>query len=385
MRISYKKINTIIFVIAFFLQAYIDGVYIAHDINPIFLKALKYAFFLIGIIWGFICMKDRKITCYVKETFGIMMSICSIFILSLCLMIINGGKLDSSLELTFRFSIAILYAFVILNVYKLDDIYQLMIYVLCISIIGWIWEKGIEIFANTDLNSISFVNSFSPFESSYFAAPSINCCAFFMYYRKNKIISVIAFAFALLTFKRPAIVFSFVVLLLPYFFNVNRQINKYVIFIGKIMCIVATIVWYNLLLSKNEIVFNKLINDSAVHFTQGRSRIFNNVLETGYKAAGLGSTNNIVGRGIEMDLIQFYLETTIVGLTIIVFAYVSAAGKNFYALLLMGFHMFGCLTGSGLYNSFGWVPVFVTLGCINYKDSEEFQVEFPLLKRYKKR
>ena len=94
-------------------------------------------------------------------------------------------------------------------------------------------------------------------------------------------------------------------------------------------------------------------------------------MATGYKPAGLGSTNNIVGRGIEMDLIQFLLELTIIGLIIFILCYTFAAGRNLYAILVMSFQLITCLTGSGLYNSFGWVPVFLILGSINYKCQNE--------------
>ncbi len=382
MRISYKKINVFIFCVAFFLQSFIDGFYIAHDMNPAFLKVLKYGFFILGIIWGVISIQKNRL-CYWKETEKIIVSIYVVFLISLFLIAINNGNLGITLEITFRFSIAIIYAFVLLNIFDLDDIYKLMVYVLLVSIMGWILEKGVDIFNIANFGAIAFADSSSPFESSYFAAPSINCCAFFMYYRKNKIISSIAFLFALLTFKRPAIVFSIIFLVVPFFINVDKKISKKMIFIGETLCVICTVLWYNLLLKNNNDLFMRIIGDTSEHFTQGRSKFMNMVLETGYHAAGLGSTNNIVGHGIEMDLIQLFLETTIIGLSIIVFAYISAAGRNMYALMLMVFHMFTCLTGSGLYNSFGWVPVFVTFGCINYKKSVKLQMRFPLLRRRK--
>lgn len=380
MKISYKKINIVIFCVAFFLQSFIDGFYIAHDMNPTFLKALKYVFFVLAIIWGFVSIQKDKL-CYWKETEKIILAIFSVFLISLLLIIINNGNLGITLEITFRFSIPILYAFVILNIFDLDMIYKLMIYVLIVSIMGWILEKGVEIFNAANFSAIAFAESSSPFESSYFAAPSINCCAFFLYYRRNKIISLVAWMFALLTFKRPAIVFSIIFLVVPLLINVDKRISKKVIFIGECLCVIFTILWYNLLLYKNNDVFVNIVGDTAEHFTQGRSKFMNMVLETGYQAAGLGSTNNLVGHGIEMDLIQLFLETTIIGLIILVFAYISSAGRNMYALILMAFHMFTCMTASGLYNSFGWVPVFVTFGCINYKRSEKLQMSFPLLKR----
>ena len=81
-----------------------------------------------------------------------------------------------------------------------------------------------------------------------------------------------------------------------------------------------------------------------------------------------------------MDLIQFYLETTIIGLIIIVFAYIFSAGNVLYALIFMAFQMLSCLTGSGMYNAFGWVPIIITFGCINYKKDSNLNVSYPVLK-----
>lgn len=72
----------------------------------------------------------------------------------------------------------------------------------------------------------------------------------------------------------------------------------------------------------NEWLIFKLTGDTAAHFTQGRSLTLLSVLRSGYKPAGIGTSYNVVHRIIEMDLIQFYLETTIIGLIIIVFAYI---------------------------------------------------------------
>lgn len=382
MKINYKKINIYMFYIIFFLQSFIDGYYVAHDLNANFLKALKYGFLVLGVILGLINLKDiKKKKCYFNETKRILLSIFLIFIISLILIIFNIDNSDISrtFELLFRFSISILYSFIILNIFSLDKIYNLMIYLFLVSVMGWFFEKGIGIFNIENLKSISFSNSSSAFESSYFAASSINCCAFFMYYRKKKLISIISFIFVLLTFKRPAIIFAIIFFILPLFINVNIKLNKKIIFLGELLCILITILWFYLLLFENRDLFIKIIGDIPENFTQGRNTILNQVLNTGYKAAGLGSTDNLVGHTIEMDLIQFFLETTIIGLITVVFSYISIAGRVLYAVILMSFHMLTCLTGSGLYNAFGWIPVFITLGCINYKKSKRLTIKFPLL------
>ncbi|WP_349763501.1 hypothetical protein [Fusobacterium sp. SYSU M8D902] len=348
-------------------------------------KILKYIILIVGTIFGLMSIKNKKGLCYLKEAKLIIFSNLGILGISLLLILVNGGNIKYTFELSFRFMITILYSFVILNIFNLDEIYKLMIYLLFVSILGWILEKGVNILSISNIKSISFFNSFSPFETHYFAASSINCCTFFMYYRKNKIISIISFIFVLLTFKRPAIVFSIILFLLPLFINIDKRINKMIILIGKIMCITVTILWFYLLLSENSDIFFTIVNDIPEHFTQGRSTILNLVLDTGYKAAGLGSTNSITWHGIEMDLIQFLLETTIFGLIIIINTNISIAGRKLYSFIFMTFNMVTCLTGSSMYNIFGWIPIYIIYGCINYKKSEKLKMKFPLIQRREKR
>lgn len=380
MKISYKKISTFIFALAFFLQSFGDGYYIAHGLEPSILKVAKYGLFVLGIVWGTYSTSGKDFHCYQKETFRILIAQFAIFIISLTLAIINNGNISNIFDQVFRYCIAILYAYVILNSFSLHEIYKLMEYIMIVSIGGWLLEKGTDIFTMANFSSVSFFDSSSPFESSYFAAPSINCCAFFMYYRKNRFVTVISFLFVLLTFKRPAVVFAFILLIAPIFIDVDLKISSKIVFLGALLCVLTTFVWYWLLLPQNERLIFKLTGDTAAHFTQGRSLTLLSVLRSGYKPAGIGTSYNVVHRIIEMDLIQFYLETTIIGLIIIVFAYIFSAGNVLYALIFMAFQMLSCLTGSGMYNAFGWVPIFITFGCINYKKDSNLNVSYPVLK-----
>ena len=116
----------------------------------------------------------------------------------------------------------------------------------------------------------------------------------------------------LLTFKRPAVVFAFILLIAPIFIDVDLKISSKIVFLGALLCVLTTFVWYWLLLPQNEWLIFKLTGDTAAHFTQGRSLTLLSVLRSGYKPAGIGTSYNVVHRIIEMDLIQFYLETTII-------------------------------------------------------------------------
>lgn len=67
MKISYKKISTFIFALAFFLQSFGDGYYIAHGLEPSILKVAKYGLFVLGIVWGHTVPLGRIFTVIKKK------------------------------------------------------------------------------------------------------------------------------------------------------------------------------------------------------------------------------------------------------------------------------------------------------------------------------
>ena len=141
MKISYKKISTFIFALAFFLQSFGDGYYIAHGLEPSILKVAKYGLFVLGIVWGTYSTSGKDFHCYQKETFRILIAQFAIFIISLTLAIINNGNISNIFDQVFRYCIAILYAYVILNSFSLHEIYKLMEYIMIVSIEVGFWKR----------------------------------------------------------------------------------------------------------------------------------------------------------------------------------------------------------------------------------------------------
>ena len=98
----------------------------------------------------------RIFTVIKKETFRILIAQFAIFIISLTLAIINNGNISNIFDQVFRYCIAILYAYVILNSFSLHEIYKLMEYIMIVSIGGWLLEKGTDIFTMANFSSVSF-------------------------------------------------------------------------------------------------------------------------------------------------------------------------------------------------------------------------------------
>jgi len=368
-----KLINYILFMAAFFLQAYVDGRYIAFGSEPFALKMLKYLLLGSGILFGILQLVGHKRFVFLRELCHVLIAIGTFLVVSLALLFFRDGDLSFCLELIMRYSMSVLYAFVLLNVLDFQDIYNLMVYFLAVSIFGWVLQIGDLFLDLTQYTKISFANSYSPFESHYFAPSAMNCCAFFLYYRKNKWTQIVSFLFALMTFKRVQIVFAVALLLIPMLINPNRQIKKgtYVAFCVGI--ITLTVGYYLALLPENEWIIEALTGQTAVQFTTGRSNVLQTLLVSNYRMGGLGTTEAVLGRGIEMELISIMLEMSFPVMVIFVFCYASVAGRKVYSMLVMLYLMVLLMTGSGLYNVFLWTIAFLFFGSINYLKTEEFR------------
>lgn len=376
MRIKVSKINKfihyILFMAAFFCQSYVDGKYIAYGEEPFLLKILKYLLVGSAILLGFLQIRNSHQYVFLKELRNVLISIGAFFLVSLVLILFRGGDLGFCLELLMRYAMSVAYSFVLLNIFDFEDIYNLMVYFLFVSIFGWILQIGDIILDAAQYLQISFQNSYSPFESHYFAPSAMNCCAFFVYYRKNRWTQIVSFLFALMTFKRVQLVFAIALLILPILLNPNHQLKKGTVIFFALGIIVLTLGYYVALQPEYEWIIEGLTGQTAEKFTSGRSTLLRTVLNSDYKMGGLGTTEAILGRGIEMDLISIMLEMSLPVMALFVFCYVSVAGQKVYAMLVMAYLMVLMMTGSGLYNVFLWTTAFLFFGSVNYLKTKEF-------------
>lgn len=368
-----KTLNYTIFIAAFFVQIYLDGNFVAHGQEPMAMKVLRYMLIAVGIGWGILQLSSKKRFVFLRELRNMLVAIFTFLIVSLILILFRDGDLYFCLELTLRYLMSLLYAFVLINLMEFDDIYRLMACALLLSIFGWFLENGNIIFNFSYYSRISFAGSYSPFESSYFAAPSINCCAFFLYYRKNKWLSLLSFLFVLLTFKRPQIIFAIVFFLLPFFANPNKPVKKSIHFAMCIIVIICTVFWYWLMMPEYEWLIEAVTGQGTHALTSGRSIVLRNVLDAGYISRGLGSTNLLVGRGIEMDLVAFMMEMSFPVMALFVFCFASVSGRKLYPVIVMLYRLFSAMTGSGLYNVMGVLLLYLFFGSVNYLNVDALQ------------
>lgn len=375
MRISAKQLNRItnllICMAVFFLQAYVDGKYIAHGDDPTVMKLAKYGFLALGIVWGYAQISFKKHDVFLRETLNLLFAFFVFFAVSLVLILLRNGDLGACFELILRYSMSVLYAYVLLNLLSFDDIYFLMEYLLLVSCFGWFLQHGDALLDFSNYAKISFANSYSPFESHYFSAAAINCCAFFSYYRKHRWPQIVSFLLVLITFKRVQIVFAVAFIVFPLLIDPNTLVKRWTQRFLAVGFVLMALVYYGILDPKNEWLVEWFTGQSAANFTMGRSSLLQELLHSGYQAAGLGSTQQVLGRTMEMDLISIMLEMGFPVMMLFVISFSALSGKTVYGILMMVYSMATFTTTSCLYNVFSVTCIYLFFGSINYLKTED--------------
>lgn len=370
MELTTKKIsfiNILLLVLVYFFRSITDALYVSKNISNISVN-FKYILMIISIIFCAIQLRKKEKTyIFNKELISIIIVVISFLFITL-LYAINGGDFyTESIAELIKLIIPIVYTFFIINVFSFEDIYYSMIGILICSFCGYILEIGIDKFTINNIITMNFDSSYSPFESHYFSGASIALCTFFMYYRKNKLLKLLSLLFVICTFKRLSIVFALILLVLPYFIDINKKVGKKVRIFMSILFILITLVYYYLMLPSSASIFYNIFGKTQAEFTMTRSNFLAQILYGDYSSSGIGSITHFFGKTIEMDLIQIYLEVSIIGLIIFVWNYWKCAGNKLYTYFYMTFQFFNMVTSHSLDNPFNWTLVFIIIGCISYK------------------
>lgn len=380
-----KLINRILFSLVLILRSLTDGLYISKGIESNLLIKLKFVVLIISFIFAALQVyKNKKEKIFKKEMLNGLIIVFVLLIISLFYVIANNVFFSITLVELMKLIVPIVYAYLILNTLEFDDIYYSMVIILFFAIVGYIFEIGINRFSLVNILSISFDESYSPFESSYFAGTAITLCTFFMFYRKNKILTVLSLLFPLLTFKRLAVLYAIFIFIIPFFIDINKEINNKAKRLIKIFFVVATLVYLYLLLPSSSDLFFRIFHKTQAALTMGRSNFLNRILNNGFINGGFGSTTAFLGKNMEMDLIKILLETSIFGLILFIWIYLDFCGKSLYLHIFMFYLFLNLLTSHSLTNYHGWILAFVIIGCIKYKQPSNLEY-LKYRKRNKKR
>lgn len=282
------------------------------------------------------------------------------------------------------FVLPALYAFILINILPMEKIFNLMKYTLIASIVVYLSEPQHTILSFFDIDNwlnITFTNAF--IESSLCSSIFVHLYLFFSYYdiklnRNNKMIkmcSAISFAFSILCFKRLSVLF--VILLSVYKFsifyfrkvNVDQKLPKYSYIV---IAIIFTVLTYFYTKFMNGQIFKEV---DLYKFTTGRDYILSLWRMHNFRSYGYGTSMLIIGRYLEMDLIQIYLELGLVTLFCFCFSFFKQTKNVLYSIIILVYEFLNLLTASSLPSSLTWIIIFITITCIGSGKTKELKLK----------
>jgi hypothetical protein len=351
-------------IITYGLRAFTDAVYVSREVDSVW-TAAKYVTLFLACAYGtaFMLQTGRQWKClYLFKYIGL--AAATLVAISLFRMLYHGVFSAESLKVAFHMLLPVVVCILSMSILESEDIYRFMSWILVIAFaIYCVFEIGLELFTAVEFGTISFDDSYSPFESHYTSGTAIALCAYFSYYRKRKPLTILGLIFALLVFKRLFVLFGIAIFLLPMFFDLQKKVSKSIPFWAAVFFCLLTIGYYWCMIPENlEAAAKALRIESLDDFTSGRSSFFGAVYSSPFFVNfGLGAIEAHLGRLIEMDLIQLLVETSIVGLAVFSFCYWKIAGRTWFAMIYMAFNFMNMLTSHSFQNGFIWSIVLLTL------------------------
>ena len=328
---------------------------------------VRYYLLAFNVIVGFIMLiKDNKMSKMFKESYSkellYILGTGIIFLVVSCFKAIQYGtwlNIRTIVQISL-FVLPALYAFVLIKILPMEKILNLMKYTLIVTIVVYLSESQHTIISFFDINNwlnITFTKAF--IESSLCSSIFMHLYLFFSYFdiklnRQNKTIkvcSVVSFIFSILCFKRLAILFVILLSLYKFFIfyfrkdNVDQRLPKYSYII---IAIIFTILTYFYTKFMNGQIFKEV---DLYKFTTGRDYILSLWRIHDFRSYGYGTSMLIIGRYLEMDLIQIYLELGLVTLFCFCYSFFKLTKNVLYSVIILGYEFLNLLTASSLPSS----------------------------------
>jgi len=150
------------------------------------------------------------------------------------------------------------------------------------------------------------------------------------------------------------------------------KVNVYMANIVKLIFISSPLALYAMLTDQFASWFQSTFNMDFGRFTMGRFDQLREVITTDITNYGLGSIKYYLDNQnayidiLHSDIMRILIETSFIGLVVLVYTYFSVAKKNVYSLIMMIF-IFMIMFSSTVINGFlGWFIVFLSIDEFNH-------------------
>lgn len=332
-----------------------------------------YIFMLATVVAGIILFLRKKTIIYGKNI--LLVVPLGLLFLAMSLQRASEAKHTLLFRTYVQISLIVLpalYAMFLINLLKLESIIKLMEITLICTVIVYFMEPGHGImdFLNVEnwLN-ISIIHSRSFTESDICSETFFNLFLFFNFYKNAKgkkvkpkhtrMLYNISLLFTLLCFKRLAMLAAVCIIILNRIIDWRGSVSKYLVPAVALFFTTSTVLYTEFMKG------NLLPGFDIYNFTTGRDYILSLWKRINYISYGYGSSMVLIGRYLEMDLVQIYMELNIVAVFAFACVYFKIAGTNVYSVMVMTYAFLNMLTASSLPGFLSWIVTFLTIASIS--------------------
>ena len=360
------------------------GIGIIPDNNIV--KLLQYVIILAPIGLNLLIMfMNKKPTMFYDELISGIILIAILGTLSLYYSYKAGRFAFESIMQLIQIILPFLYAYLMINLFNLEEIKEFMIIAIFLTCVGYISNVGIsKFFVLSNYTSISYTTSYSAFENSAFAEVASGLAAYFIYnIKKMPLLATLALILNLFIFKRVFILMVIVLLILTLMNKENDLVNKKLVKFAKLFWCTVVFMFYFIYQPAVAQLINRKLGIDLVGFTMARIYRLWYVIEQGFQSYGLGSTSlfirssgvSYIGAEFEMDFIRVLFEIGPIAIIAIVFTYLKIVRYNKYSFFLICLCFLNLLMANGLVMYWGWSMRLITIAIINNYGNSMSRVE----------
>ena len=295
--------------------------------------------------------EKRRLRGIGKEYLLVFGGITFLFAITAILQMINGFNSYAINEAVYYYT-PLIFIIVYSQISEEQDVETILNYLFVLYIIVFLKNFAGQL-TLANLKSISFANSYSPFESELaFVFLIFECFYLYMGKRKNAIISLIL---CILSFKRISMLAAIVFFIFSKWIVVKKAVNKKIVIVTTVMFVLLPVLTCLILNDTLEAWFYQTFHVTLNEITLTRSSRIEAVINSGQIKYGLGSVttyltkylnalhgSNFSNRNLHNDLVKIYLECGILGSIVFTYIYMKAASVSRMLFVMMCYIFFEC-------------------------------------------
>ena len=295
--------------------------------------------------------EKRRLRGIGKEYVLVFGGITFLFAITAILQMINGFNSYAINEAVYYYT-PLIFIIVYSQISEEQDVETILNYLFVLYIIVFLKNFAGQL-TLANLKSISFANSYSPFESELaFVFLIFECFYLYMGKRKNAIISLIL---CILSFKRISMLAAIVFFIISKWIVVKKAVNKKIVIVTTVVFVLLPVLTCLMLNDTFEAWFYQTFHVTLNEITLTRSSRIEAVINSGQIKYGLGSVttyltkylnalhgSNFSNRNLHNDLVKIYLECGILGSIVFTYIYMKAASVSRMLFVMMCYIFFEC-------------------------------------------